>query len=374
MCGIVGIVASPGGALPDETIGRAMNDAIIHRGPDDEGIYRDDQAMLGMRRLSIIDLAGGHQPVHNEDGSVQAVCNGEIYNYRELRASWRRADTVSTRSSDTEVIVHGYEEWGDDASSASTACSESRSGTRARGADPGARPLRRKAALLPCTPARRDRKPASLRQRAEVAARVPGFKRDIDADAVRSYVCFGYVPAPGSIFRDVHKLPPAHYSASSTARSSCIATIASSSGPSTISTSTRPRKSWPASSTRRSRAGSSRTSVRRVPERRPRLQRRGGADGAPHAASRSARSRIGFREATTTSSPMRVALRASRNRAPRADRRARCGRAAGEAGLVSRRAFRRFFGGADLPGGEARAPARQDGAHRRRRRRSVRRL
>ena len=71
MCGIAGIVAAPGGALPDESIARAMTDAITHRGPDDDGIYRDDQAMLGVRRLSIIDLAGGHQPVHNEDGSLQ---------------------------------------------------------------------------------------------------------------------------------------------------------------------------------------------------------------------------------------------------------------------------------------------------------------
>ncbi len=66
-----------------------MTGAITHRGPDDEGFYCDAQALLGMRRLSIIDLAGGHQPVHNEDGTIQAVFNGEIYNFRELRAEAR---------------------------------------------------------------------------------------------------------------------------------------------------------------------------------------------------------------------------------------------------------------------------------------------
>src|SRR5690242_2521128 len=85
MCGIVGLVAPPGGVPPTEATGRAMNAAITHRGPDDEGVFCDSQALLGMRRLSIIDLAGGHQPVHNEDSTIQAVFNGEIYNFRELR-------------------------------------------------------------------------------------------------------------------------------------------------------------------------------------------------------------------------------------------------------------------------------------------------
>ena len=113
MCGIVGIVAAPGAAPPEEAVVRAMNAAITHRGPDDEGIYRDAQALLGMRRLSIIDLQGGRQPVRNEDGTLCAVFNGEIYNFRELRAELGARGHRFTTSSDSEVIVHGYEEWGD---------------------------------------------------------------------------------------------------------------------------------------------------------------------------------------------------------------------------------------------------------------------
>ena len=113
MCGIVGIVAGPDAAPPTEAVGRAMNAAILHRGPDDEGVFCDGRALLGMRRLSIIDVAGGHQPIHNEDSTVQAVFNGEIYNFRELRAELQARGHRFYTSSDTEVIVHGYEEWGD---------------------------------------------------------------------------------------------------------------------------------------------------------------------------------------------------------------------------------------------------------------------
>src|SRR5262249_34847893 len=113
MCGIIGMVSAPGAAPPVEAVGRAMNAAITHRGPDDEGIYCDGQALLGMRRLSIIDVAGGHQPIHNQDGTIQAVFNGEIYNFRELRAEREARGHKFYTHSDTEVIVHGYEEWGD---------------------------------------------------------------------------------------------------------------------------------------------------------------------------------------------------------------------------------------------------------------------
>ena len=213
MCGIAGIVAAPGGALPDEAIARAMTDAITHRGPDDDGIYRDDQAMLGVRRLSIIDLAGGHQPMHNEDGSVLAVFQRrDLQLPRAARASSRRADTVLAPRSDTEVIVHAYEEWGDDAFAHLAGCSRIALWDR-----------RSRALLLA-----RDRfgeKPlfyslqggeASVGRRLLFASElksllvVPGFRREIDPAAVRAYLCFGYVPMPGSIFREVHKLPPGH--------------------------------------------------------------------------------------------------------------------------------------------------------------------
>src|SRR6185436_12994900 len=87
---------------------------IVHRGPDDEGIYVDGPVGLGMRRLSIIDIAGGHQPISNEDGTVWVVFNGEIYNYRELRPNLEARGHRFATNSDTETIVHLYEEYGPD--------------------------------------------------------------------------------------------------------------------------------------------------------------------------------------------------------------------------------------------------------------------
>ena len=91
-----------------------MMGQMRHRGPDDEGIFVDDSVALGMRRLSIIDLGGGHQPVFNEDGTVAVVFNGEIYNFRELRRTLACRGHSFRTESDTEVIVHAYEEWGED--------------------------------------------------------------------------------------------------------------------------------------------------------------------------------------------------------------------------------------------------------------------
>ena len=111
MCGIAGIVRWDGAPVSEHEI-RDMCSAIVHRGPDDEGVYLGDGVALGMRRLSIIDLEGGHQPISNEDGSVWIVFNGEIYNYRELRRDLEYRGHVFRTDSDTETIVHLYEEWG----------------------------------------------------------------------------------------------------------------------------------------------------------------------------------------------------------------------------------------------------------------------
>jgi asparagine synthase (glutamine-hydrolysing) len=111
MCGIAGIVRWDGSPIPEHEI-RDMCSAIVHRGPDDEGVYLGDGVALGMRRLSIIDLEGGHQPISNEDGSVWIVFNGEVYNYRELRRDLEQRGHVFGTDSDTEVIVHLYEEHG----------------------------------------------------------------------------------------------------------------------------------------------------------------------------------------------------------------------------------------------------------------------
>jgi asparagine synthase (glutamine-hydrolysing) len=113
MCGIAGLITLEGD-VPDSGVIRAMCDAMVHRGPDDAGYLVEDGVALGMRRLAIIDVAGGHQPVYNEDGSVAVVFNGEIYNYRELRQRLESQGHKFSTQSDTEVIVHLWEEVGGD--------------------------------------------------------------------------------------------------------------------------------------------------------------------------------------------------------------------------------------------------------------------
>src|SRR5919201_2190839 len=111
MCGICG-VAGGDPARGRELVAR-MCASMVHRGPDDEGSVHKDGVALGIRRLSIIDLAGGHQPMANEDASVWVVQNGEIFNYRELRDELGAAGHRFATQSDTEVLVHGWEEWGE---------------------------------------------------------------------------------------------------------------------------------------------------------------------------------------------------------------------------------------------------------------------
>jgi asparagine synthase (glutamine-hydrolysing) len=114
MCGICGKFNFGGGAPIARRDLERMTDSIVHRGPDDEGFFVDGSLGLGFRRLSIIDLAGGHQPMSNQDESVWVVFNGEIYNFKELRAELESHGHVFRTRSDTEVIVHGYRQWGDE--------------------------------------------------------------------------------------------------------------------------------------------------------------------------------------------------------------------------------------------------------------------
>src|SRR2546427_10817268 len=111
MCGIAGVVSLDGRPVDPREVG-SMCSVMVHRGPDDEGLYFGCGAALGMRRLSIIDLRTGRQPLCNEDGTIWAVCNGEIYNFRELRAGLERRGHVLYTGSDSETIVHLYEEHG----------------------------------------------------------------------------------------------------------------------------------------------------------------------------------------------------------------------------------------------------------------------
>lgn len=113
MCGIVGIVRWDGAAVSREDLSR-LNSAIHHRGPDEEGYFQEDGVGLAMRRLSIIDLAGGSQPIYSTDRRFVIVFNGEVYNYREIRAELERSGYVFSTSSDTEVVLAGYQRWGPD--------------------------------------------------------------------------------------------------------------------------------------------------------------------------------------------------------------------------------------------------------------------
>src|ERR1700684_3331739 len=113
MCGICGVIGSTN-LEPTQDVIRHMLAQMHHRGPDDEGIFVDGSVALGMRRLSIIDIRGGHQPVFNEDRTVVVVFNGEIYNFQGLRNTLESRGYHFQTESDTEVIVYAYEEWGED--------------------------------------------------------------------------------------------------------------------------------------------------------------------------------------------------------------------------------------------------------------------
>src|SRR5450432_3218717 len=114
MCGICGILKFAAADSVDPALVEVMTESISHRGPDDFGYYVQGRVGLGHRRLSIIDLAGGRQPMSNEDGSIVVVFNGEIYNYQDIRKDLMRHGHQFKTRSDTETIVHAYEEYGDD--------------------------------------------------------------------------------------------------------------------------------------------------------------------------------------------------------------------------------------------------------------------
>ena len=205
MCGICGLVCLDGASSPDRAALEAMTETMVHRGPDSEGTLVDGPVGLGVRRLSIIDLEGGDQPIGNEDGPVQVVNNGEIYNYRELRAELeRRGHRFSTRS-DTEVLVHLYEERGPRLRGSAAGHVRPRPVGFAP-APPGARPgsVRDQAPLLP------DAGPTlSFGSELKALMSVPGFERQVDLDALEAFLAFNSIPAPLTIFSGVRKLPPA---------------------------------------------------------------------------------------------------------------------------------------------------------------------
>lgn len=181
---------------------------ITHRGPDDQGVLLKEGVALGMRRLSIIDLAGGHQPISGEDESVTIVFNGEIYNFLELEASLEtRGHRFKTRS-DTEAIVHAYEEFG-------AGCLELLRGMFAFAIwDERKRQLflaRDRAGKKPLYYSVTRKGTLVFGSELKSLLEHPDIERELNPEALDAYFTLGYVPDPLAIFRNIHKLPPGHY-------------------------------------------------------------------------------------------------------------------------------------------------------------------
>src|SRR5215469_1164555 len=211
MCGICGIFQFDDQREIRRELVRSMTETIVHRGPDDEGIYVGPGIGLGFRRLSIIDVGGGHQPISNEDGSIWVMLNGEIYNYPELhRELCNRGHRFSTRS-DTETIVHLYEEHGEECFARlrgmfAIALWDSRERKLLLARDRvGKKPLFYAA----------DGKRILFGSELKCLLVDDFFPRDINIQAVSDYFSLGYVPAPKTIYRAVQKLLPGHYLVSS---------------------------------------------------------------------------------------------------------------------------------------------------------------
>ncbi|MFL5697529.1 MAG: asparagine synthase (glutamine-hydrolyzing) [Ktedonobacteraceae bacterium] len=205
MCGIAGFIDRERSRDSAGQLIEGMCKAIRHRGPDDQGVWVGDGAALGMRRLSIIDLAGGHQPIFNEEQNILIVFNGEIYNYGEIQKELQERGHNFTTNCDTEAIVHAYEEYGDD-------CVK-----HLRGMFTFAIWDRKRQRLL----AARDRfgkKPLSyywdgqkLIFGSEIKSILEaGIPREINSIALDEYLVYRYVPTPNTLFKDISKLPAAH--------------------------------------------------------------------------------------------------------------------------------------------------------------------
>ena len=204
MCGIHGIIQLDRTPANPDVLAR-MGRVTTHRGPDDEGVYADGPCAIGMRRLSIIDLSGGHQPISSQDGRIWLVCNGEIYNFRELRRELEGRGHHFKTHSDSEVVLYAYVEYGDDFV------------TRLNGMFgfalwDGVRQRlligRDRLGIKPLYIANNGKRLAFASE-AKALLELPDAERGLDSAAVASYLQLGYVPAPQSMFRGICKLPPA---------------------------------------------------------------------------------------------------------------------------------------------------------------------
>jgi len=204
MCGIFGVLHLDGSPV-DRAALKAMAQATVHRGPDDEGFHLAGACGIGMRRLSIIDVAGGHQPLSNADGSLTVVCNGEIYNFRELRRELEALGHRFATGSDSEVVVHGYAQWGDEVVQRLNgmfgfALWDARRRRLLLGRDRlGIKPLY----------LYRDARRIAFASEAKALLTLPGVSAQLNYEGLHSYLSLGYVAAPQSLFAGISKVPPA---------------------------------------------------------------------------------------------------------------------------------------------------------------------
>jgi len=213
MCGILGYLTSKANEIPDVEILRAMRETLTHRGPDDKGEYvralgnGGPFVFLGHRRLSIIDLGGGHQPLSNEDGTIWVTFNGEIYNFRQLRTELESLGHFFRTRSDTEVIAHAYEEYGE-------GCFVRFNGMFAIGIwDDSKRRLVLARDRCGKKPLYYSLLKGTFLFASELKALVayPPFPRRVDPLCLMRYLFYEYIPSPHTIFCDAKKLPSASY-------------------------------------------------------------------------------------------------------------------------------------------------------------------
>lgn len=207
MCGFVGFAAAKLEQAEARATIKAMGDLIAHRGPDGEGFYVDERVALGHRRLSIIDLEGGTQPMFNEDGSLVVVFNGEIYNFQALRAELEAAGhTFSTRS-DTEVLLHGYEQWGEDMPAKLRGMFAFMLWDKKNETLFGARDI------FGIKPYYYYNQGGHFLFGSEIKSFLPhpGFVKELNEERLPEYLSIEYIPNEETMFRGVYKLPGAHW-------------------------------------------------------------------------------------------------------------------------------------------------------------------
>ena len=207
MCGITGVFDLRQQRAINRDVLARINDMQSHRGPDEAGLYLEPGLGLGHRRLSIIDIAAGQQPLFNEDGSVAVVFNGEIYNFLDLIPELTALGHTFKTRSDTETIVHAWEQWGED-------CVHHFRGMFAFALwDRNRQTLflaRDRLGVKPLHYAVTDDDYLVFGSELKTITAWPGFRRQIDDHAVEEYFAYGYVPEPRTIYSTALKMPPGH--------------------------------------------------------------------------------------------------------------------------------------------------------------------